>query len=116
MARKQSTKQSIDRLSEADGRRLAVDMLRELQGWWLAAEKEFDRRGERVGDAHAVNEFLLQQKPAIFKRYMTAARRSSAIERGFLSVLSEYMGAAMNDAPMTADAYESHVEGRLGAA
>lgn len=98
-------------LTEADGRQLAVDMLRDLGDRWN------DQEGlDADGEPSEVTEALMNREPDILRRYLgqVHARNSPQVERGFLCVLSEYIGSAVEGAPLDLDAYDQHVDRRRG--
>lgn len=71
------------RPTEADGRRLAIDMLKDLQDTWL-------------GDADCEND-RGRRDPATVRTYLSAllTRESEAAERGFAAVLTDFIGNAL---------------------
>lgn len=79
-----------DKLTEADGRQLAADMLRELGEQWNA----FDLDG--VPDAD-IREVMVNREPDTLRRYLATvrAKKSRALERGFLCALSEFISREM---------------------
>jgi hypothetical protein len=82
---------STTSFTEADGRQLAIDMLRELKGW---AEQIDARECEKIdqgGEMPDMREVMLGEEPEILRRYLAAIGRmqSPVLERGFLCVLSQ---------------------------
>jgi len=81
--------------TEADGRQLAVDLIRELQSQWLD-------QPSLPTDAH-VDAFLdaqLSRPPTILRRYLAAAHRGGRkLERGFLCVLSDVIASSCEGSP-----------------
>lgn len=91
-------------LTETDGRQLAVDMLRELGQEW----KSFDLSDAPDGE---ITETLIARDPDTMRRFLGVVqdKGSPALERGFLCVLSEYLGAAVADGcTLELEAYERH--------
>lgn len=103
-------------LTEADGRQLAVDMLRELESWDLKmGDGLIPPPGGEDSELDAT-EHGLNQEPEIFRRYLAAVHRarSSGVERGFLCVLSEFIGSALGGSALSAEHLEEHIEPRPG--
>lgn len=88
-----------DKLTEADGRQLAADMLRELGEQWNA----FDLEG--VPDAD-IREVMLNREPDTLRRYLATvkSKKSQPLERGFLCALSESIGCSMGMSDELSDA------------
>lgn len=98
-----------EQLTETDGRQLAVDMLRELGDEWKSFNDAFT--GVDIEDA------LIDREPATLRRFLRVIQKnaSPALERGFLCVLSEYLGsAAAGGSVLDLDAYEAHKDKRHG--
>lgn len=94
--------------TEADGRQLAVDMLRELGDQWISADLE------QVPDDQ-ITETLINIEPTIVRRYVESALASDhSVQRGFLCVLSEYIGSAVNGSQLDPEGYERYMESRHG--
>lgn len=98
-------KSSKPQFTEADGRQLAVDMLREIGDWWFNVSESMS---EAQGEKDAMVPFL-RRDPRILRRYIRTveAKRSAALSRGFFTVVTEYIGGAIHGAPSDIDsAYE----------
>ena len=96
----------MNALNEADGRRLAVDMLKELGCWWHKAGFDFEEQAStsNLSDdevCDSLNDYLIRQEPEIFSRYLDTASSSPAVLKGFLCVVSEYIGSAMECSSLT---------------
>ena len=76
-----------DAFTEADGRRLAVDMLVEMR------DLGFDELA--IGDAEEVREGRPQAD--ILARYLRTAREHPNVEAGFLAILTDVIGSAAED-------------------
>jgi len=99
-------------LTEADGRALAIRMLRDLERQsWRVNERVCKSLGEN-DDAPDMRDVLLNEEPEIFRRYLATVRaeRNAKVERGFLCVLSEFMGSAAVESGF--DRYEDYLEPR----
>ena len=102
-------------LTEADGRQLAVDMLRELLTW---TEQIDDRVAESIGESNEMpdmRELMLSQDPEIMRRYLsTVAQSGSAeLERGFLCVLSHSLANSVLESSLNCTDDE-YIEPRPG--
>lgn len=82
-------------LGDADGRQLAVDLLRELRAAW---EDESWLIDERTG----------AQRDNVVLRYLAVLRTqgSPSAEAGFAAVLTDFMGSAVNGGVPDPDLYE----------
>lgn len=80
---KGSTAPKRTRPAEADGRRMAIDMLKDLQDTWL-------------GDADGENDEW-RRDPVTVRTYLSAllTRESEAAEFGFAAVLTDFIGNAL---------------------
>jgi hypothetical protein len=89
------------RFTEADGRQLAVDMLRELREEWRSADLE----GVLDED---IKETLIDAEPTTLRRYLTVVqqRKSAPLERGFLCVVSNYIAGATDGTIPDPEYYE----------
>ena len=78
---------------EREGRKQCAAMLRELREWW----ENVDFSG--VPD-DLIGEALLQQDPAIMRRYLEAVKKAGpGCERGFLAGLSNFLGGELQQFP-----------------
>lgn len=76
---------------ELDGRQMGADCLRELRMAWVNVDLS------NVPDQQ-IGEVMLDQEPEVLRRYLHATRNAGpACERGFLCVLSEFMGSNAQD-------------------
>ena len=87
-------------LTEADGRQLAADMLKEME---RIGFDELALDGAQYREGRPQNDVLA--------RYLAAARGSADIERGFLAVLTDVLGSA---AEHDGGAYFHRLEARHG--
>lgn len=89
-----------EHFTEADGHQLAADMLRELRVHYLARE-------EGVTTDAEIEALWHRDDSAILRRYLSTVRRrrSPALEKGFLAVLTDQLGAAQ-DGAIDPDFYE----------
>jgi len=100
--------------TEADGRQLAVDMLRELAQW----DRNVDERECAKMDADHepdMREVKLCEDPEILRRYLATVQgtKSPALERGFLCMLT----AALTSEELSEgfmDGYDRHTTPRPG--
>jgi hypothetical protein len=74
-----------DALTEADGRRLAVNMLVEMRD--LGADELVIDRADEYRDGRPQNDVLV--------RYLRTAREQPRVEAGFLAVLTDVLGSAV---------------------
>jgi len=100
------------RFTEADGRELAVNMLRELAEW---DGKVDERVFESITDENNVpdmTDVLLDEEPEILTRYLATVRRkkSAELERGFLCLLSHFLASAAAGESCLEEKYEDHLE------
>ncbi len=88
---KRSTSKPITPM-EARGRRLAVDMIRELEKRW-----DYGPELEDVSDEN-LTEAMISQEPSVMLRYLDTVERSGSAElkRGFLCVLSDFLAGSMS--------------------
>jgi hypothetical protein len=98
--------------TEADGRQLAIDMLRDLADEWEASDELL----EGVPDDE-ITETILRRDPAVLRRYLKVmrARRCAALERGFLAVLADMLGSNVAEDPGRLQFYECTLGTRRGA-
>jgi hypothetical protein len=105
---------STAEFTEADGRQLAVDMLRELREWTERVnERECDKMSDDE-DEPDMREVILGEEPEIFRRYLATmqSKNSAALERGFLCVLSHFMAEFIEDSEI--EGYDGYVVPRPG--
>ncbi len=91
MAERQRSKH----LTAADGRRLAIDMLREI-------------RDEVGSDATSIEEEYREGRPqsdVLARHLRVVGRAGPAVEAGFLAVLTDFLGGAF-EAPTDPEFYE----------
>jgi len=88
-----------DQFSEADGRRLAVDMLVEMRELGL---DEFSIEGAPYREGRPQNELLA--------RYLARAREHPQVEAGFLAILSDAVAQAVEGGG-SIELYEEHANG-----
>jgi len=88
-------------LTEADGRQLAADLIRELGEHWKAIDLE------AVPDDR-IKETMLGMEPVILRRYLAVVqkRKNAALQRGFLSALSDFVGSCVDGGVPDASYYE----------
>ena len=106
-----ATKRSTNLFTEADGRQHAVDMLRELGERW---GQDDDLDPDDVGKN---TDTLINREPDIMRRYLATVRgkNSPKLERGFLCLLSEFIGSSVNGCPLDLENYEEkHLGARHG--
>ena len=96
-------------LTEADGRQLACDMLRDLADEWEANDQYL----EGVPDDQ-ITETLLRRDPAVLRRYLKVlrAKRCPALEQGFLAVISDMLGSQIAEDRGRLGFYESTLRAR----
>lgn len=76
---------------ELDGRQLGVDCLRALRHDW--GNIDVSKTPEDL-----IGEELIQHEPEVLRRYLEAARKAGPeCERGFLCVLSDFLGGLLQD-------------------
>jgi hypothetical protein len=97
-------KKMIIQLTERDGHQLGADCLRELSTHWEA------RGGEEENDN---DKLWRSENSEILRRYLAAVktRRSPALERGFLAVLTDFIGASVSGGVPDPEYYEEEPEG-----
>jgi hypothetical protein len=101
---------STAEFTEADGRQLAVNMLCELEGWVRKVE---DRVVPSDGeDEPYMRDILLNEEPEILRRYLANMHRSgsTALERGFLCLLSHALAMAAGDLFQPQESYDDDLE------
>lgn len=91
---------------EMAGRELAVEMIRALAVDWKAVKIPPSTPDD------AVSEFMVSREPATFRSYFAKVSGDAARERGFFCVLSDYIGAEVNDCP--GFRFEQHYLGKRG--
>ena len=94
-----SLESMADRFTEADGHQLAADMLRDVHDEWF--------NNEEYQAASPGAEWALL-KGEVLCRYLDTVRnsQSATLERGFYSVLTDYIGSCMDGVVPDADFYE----------
>jgi hypothetical protein len=77
--------------TEADGRKLAGDMFREISQWWdePIADTVLDQDIPKVMGA---------REPDILRRYLAAVQSAGSkdLERGFMWAISDFIGTSLN--------------------
>ncbi len=87
-----------DHFTEADGRQLAADMLRELGRDWETVGLPDVPVGE-ISEAliSEMCEAMIARDPDTLRRFLRVVQEkgSPALERGFLCALNDYLGSSM---------------------
>src|ERR1051325_2011478 len=78
---------------EMTGRALAVEMFRKLRSEW-----EGVKIPNGTPDA-AISEVMVSREPSTMRAYLAKAQANPAALRGFLCVLSDYIGAEVSACP-----------------
>src|SRR5262245_1799249 len=85
--------------TESDGRALAVQLLHEIEQWYADHADDFkhllvDLNGAST-DTSAYDAACLSREPEILRRYLSAIHQTPQLERGFLCMLTEFIGASL---------------------
>lgn len=88
------------RFTEADGYRLAADLLRDVREHYLAREKGLS--------VEQVEGLWKQDNSDVIRRYLTvlSTKKSPALERGFFAVLTDFIGSAADGAVCDPEFYQ----------
>lgn len=92
----------MNAFTEADGRQLAADMLREIGARWLEGQGGLD------ANDRSINEQIINREPGALRRYLATVRDSGseALERGFLCVLTDFIGSSVTEGVPDVALYE----------
>ena len=97
------------KFTEMDGRQLAVDMLREIGTQWNEQDLSAVPDGE-------ITEACIDFEPDVMRRYLRAVQEKASpeLERGFLCVLSAFIGGEVSGCGLDLAWFEKSKEHRRG--